>query len=185
MRAFFPLQETASIQYWKAASTVYRWLRFVTLSRMLNKAAFIERCSSLDQPGWLDMRVALWPDATADEHRGYMAICLAQPERFLQLMMYDERHQPIGFIEGSIRSDYVNGTETSPVGFVEGVYVAPAMRRHGVARRLYAAIGDWAKARGCRELASDALVGNESSQRAHLALGFEETERVVYFTKKL
>ncbi|HWN46542.1 MAG TPA: aminoglycoside 6'-N-acetyltransferase, partial [Steroidobacteraceae bacterium] len=106
-------------------------------------------------------------------------------ERFLQLMMYDERHHPIGFIEGSIRSDYVNGTETSPVGFVEGVYVAPPMRRQGVARRLYDAIGDWAKARGCRELASDALLDNESSQRAHRALGFQETERVVYFTKKL
>ncbi len=149
------------------------------------KAVFIERCSSLDQPGWLQMRVALWPDATADEHRGYMAISLAQPERFLQLMMYDEKRQPIGFIEGSIRSDYVNGTETSPVGFVEGVYVVPAMRRHGVARRLFEAIGDWAKARGCRELASDALLENEASQRAHRALGFKETERVVYFSKKL
>ncbi len=149
------------------------------------KAAFIERCSSLDQPGWLPMRMALWPDATADEHRGYMAISLAQPERFLQLMMYDEKRQPIGFIEGSIRSDYVNGTETSPVGFVEGVYVVPALRRHGVARRLFDAIGDWAKARGCRELASDALLENESSQRAHRALGFKETERVVYFSKTL
>ncbi|HEU5137692.1 MAG TPA: aminoglycoside 6'-N-acetyltransferase [Steroidobacteraceae bacterium] len=149
------------------------------------KAAFIERCSSLDQSGWLDMRMALWPDATADEHRGYMAISLAQPERFLQLMMYDEKRQPIGFIEGSIRSDYVNGTETSPVGFVEGVYVIPSLRRHGVARRLFDAIGDWAKARGCRELASDALLENEGSQRAHRALGFKETERVVYFSKTL
>ena len=100
-------------------------------------------------------------------------------------MMYDEQRQPIGFIEGSIRSDYVNGTESSPVGFVEGVYVVPAMRRHGVARRLFEAIGDWAKARGCRELASDALLENEASQRAHRALGFKETERVVYFSKKL
>jgi aminoglycoside 6'-N-acetyltransferase I len=145
----------------------------------------IERCSSLDQPGWLQFRLALWPDADADDHRGYMAISLAQPERFLQLMMYDEQRHPVGFIEGSIRGDYVNGTETSPVGFVEGVYVAPAWRRKGVARQLYAAIGDWAKARGCRELASDALLDNEASQRAHRALGFEETERVVYFRKKL
>jgi aminoglycoside 6'-N-acetyltransferase I len=149
------------------------------------KAATIERCSAINQPGWLQMRVALWPDATADEHRGYMAISLAQPERFLQLMMYDEKRQPIGFIEGSIRSDFVNGTETSPVGFVEGVYVVPALRRHGVARRLFEAIGDWAKARGCRELASDALLENEASQRAHRALGFKETERVVYFSKTL
>src|SRR5688572_32765024 len=145
----------------------------------------IERCSSLDQPGWLDFRLALWPDAGADDHRAYMAISLAQPERFLQLMMYDAQRQPLGFIEGSIRGDYVNGTETSPVGFVEGVYVAPARRRQGLARQLFAAIGDWARARGCRELASDALLENEASQRAHVALGFKETERVVYFAKKL
>jgi aminoglycoside 6'-N-acetyltransferase I len=151
----------------------------------MSAETFIERCSSPDQPGWLDLRRALWADATADEHRGYMAMSLAQPERFLQLMMYDENRQPVGFIEGSIRADYVNGTESSPVGFVEGVFVVPAWRRRGVARQLYAAIGDWAKARGCRELASDALIDNEASQRAHRALGFRETERVVYFTREL
>jgi len=48
--------------------------------------------------------------ATADEHRGYMASSLAQPERFLQLMMYDEHHHPVGFVEGSIRGD----TSTEP-----------------------------------------------------------------------
>lgn len=145
----------------------------------------LARCTTLDQPGWLDLRLALWSDATADEHRAYMAISLAQPERFLQLMAYDETGAAVGFIEGSIRSDYVNGTETSPVGFVEGVYVTPLWRRKGVARRLFGAVGDWAQARGCRELASDALLDNEASQRAHLALGFKETERVVYFVRKL
>ena len=151
----------------------------------MSSKTVIERCGSLDQPGWLDLRLALWSDATADEHRGYMAIALAQPERFLQLMIYDAQRQPVGFIEGSLRSDYVNGTESSPVGFVEGVYVVPSWRRKGIARQLFAAIGDWAKARGCRELASDALIENETSQRAHKAMGFRETDRVVYFTKKL
>jgi aminoglycoside 6'-N-acetyltransferase I len=151
----------------------------------MSAQTFIERCASLDQPGWLDLRLALWSDATADEHRGYMALSLAQPERFLQLVSYDARRQAIGFIEGSIRGDYVNGTESSPVGFVEGVYVVPEWRRKGIARLLFAAIGDWARARGCRELASDALLDNEVSQRAHLALGFRETERVVYFARPL
>jgi aminoglycoside 6'-N-acetyltransferase I len=151
----------------------------------MSAKTFIERCTSLDQPGWLDLRLALWTDATAEEHRGYMALSLAQPERFLQLMMYDENRRPVGFIEGSIRGDYVNGTESSPVGFVEGVFVVPAWRRRGVARQLFAAIADWARARGCLELASDALIDNEASQRAHRALGFRETERVVYFTKEL
>jgi aminoglycoside 6'-N-acetyltransferase I len=145
----------------------------------------LERCKSLDQPGWLDLRLALWTDGSADDHRGYMTLALAQPDRFLQLMLYDEKRVPIGFIEGSIRADYVNGTETSPVGFVEGVYVYEPWRRKGAARMLYAAVGDWARARGCSELASDALLENEESQRAHRALGFKETERVVYFVKKL
>jgi aminoglycoside 6'-N-acetyltransferase I len=145
----------------------------------------IERCVSVDQPGWLDMRLALWPDATADEHRGYLAISLAQPDRFLHLVMYDEKRRPVAFIDGSIRCDYVNGTESSPVGFIEGVYVVPAWRRRGIARQLFDAIADWARARGCSELASDALIENDVSLRAHAALGFRETDRVVYFTKKL
>lgn len=146
---------------------------------------FIERCASPDQPGWLEMRLALWPDATAGEHRDYMVLSLAQPERYLQLVIYDEHRHPLGFIEGSIRTDYVNGTASSPVGFVEGVYVVPAWRRRGIARQLFAAIGDWSRARGCSELASDALLDNETSQHAHRALGFREAERVVYFVKPL
>lgn len=151
----------------------------------MSEKTAIERCVAVDQPGWLDLRLALWPDATVDEHRGYMALSLAQPERFLQLMVYDAGRRAVGFIEGSIRGDYVNGTESSPVGFVEGVYVVPAWRRKGIARLLFDAIGDWARARGCRELASDALIDNEISQRAHRALGFRETERVVYFARPL
>ena len=84
-----------------------------------------------------------------------MVNLLAQPERFLQLVMYDEQRTPVGFIEGSIRADYVNGTVTSPVGFVEGVYVAPPWRRQGVARQLFAAVGNWSRSCGCQELASD------------------------------
>lgn len=184
MERIVTLPFTASIQLAIASITVCVSRPPATLT-IMPVTNFIERCSSLDQPGWLEMRMALWQDATADEHRGYMAISLAQPERFLQLMIYDVQRQPIGFIEGSIRSDYVNGTETSPVGFVEGVYVIPSWRRRGIARQLFTAIGDWAKARGCRELASDALLENEASQRAHRALGFRETERVVYFTRGL
>ena len=43
----------------------------------------------------------------------------------------------------------------------------------------------WLTAIGCDELASDALLGNVPSHAAHLGCGFEETERVVYFRKRL
>ena len=84
-----------------------------------------------------------------------------------------------------MRRDYVNGCATSPVGFLEGLYVDPARRRRGIARKLCRAVEDWAASLGCSEFASDVYLGNENSQRAHEALGFEETERVVYYRKQL
>jgi aminoglycoside 6'-N-acetyltransferase I len=79
----------------------------------------------------------------------------------------------------------VNGCRTSPVGFLEGLFVVPAFRRRGVARNLCRHAEDWAASLGCSEFASDIVLGNETSQRAHEALGFEETERVVYYRKLL
>lgn len=38
---------------------------------------------------------------------------------------------------------------------------------------------------GCREFASDALAHNQLSHAMHRSLGFEETERVVFFRKVL
>ena len=92
---------------------------------------------------------------------------------------------PIGFAEASLRRDYVNGCETSPVAFLEGIYVMPHARGQGVGRALDAAVRDWAIVRGCREYASDALLDNRESHAFHAALGFEETERIVYFRRVL
>ena len=95
----------------------------------------------------------------------------------------DGAGRPTGFIEAAVRNDYVNGTETSPVAFVEGLYVKPEYRRQGWAAELMRAVEAWARDRGCQELASDAALENAPSHATHLALGFEETERVVYFRK--
>ena len=55
-------------------------------------------------------------------------------------------------------------------------------RRKGVGAALVAAACDWGRSAGC---ASDALLDNSTSYVVHRALGFEETERVVYFRRKL
>jgi aminoglycoside 6'-N-acetyltransferase I len=147
----------------------------------------IEPCTSVEQDGWLPLRAALWPHCSAAEHLAEMAAFLAQPERFAQFVAYDESRprRPIGLAEASIRTDYVNGTETSPVGFLEGIYVVPEHRRRGIARSLVGVVSAWASARGCCELASDARLDNLLSHHVHGALGFLETERVVYFRKAL
>ena len=84
-----------------------------------------------------------------------------------------------------MRPDYVNGCTASPVGFLEGLYVDPEFRHRGIARKLCRAVEDWAASLGCSEFASDVHLHNEASQKAHEALGFEETERVVYYRKSL
>lgn len=69
--------------------------------------------------------------------------------------------------------------------FLEGIYVAPPQRRQGVARRLIDQVAQWGRSQGCREMASDTGLDNLPGQHTHLALGFEETERVVYFKRSL
>ncbi|MDQ8020657.1 MAG: GNAT family N-acetyltransferase [Moraxellaceae bacterium] len=141
-------------------------------------------CTREDLPRWLVLRQALWP-AEADEHLGEMSSFLDEPERFAQFLALDVDGKVLGLVEAALRHDYVNGTDSSPVAFLEGLYVAPDARRQGVAVGLVAAVEDWARERGCHELASDAALGNVTSHATHCALGFEETERVVYFRKHL
>lgn len=100
-------------------------------------------------------------------------------------LAHDGDGAALGFVEASKRRDYVNGTDSSPVAFLEGIYVVPQFRHQGVARTLVGAVMNWARAQGCHELTSDSLLSHTDAHAAHMALGFEETERVVYFRKIL
>ena len=110
---------------------------------------------------------------------------LAAPDDTANFIARTDDGVAVGLAEASLRRDYVNGCKTSPVAFLEGIYVAPQHRRSGIAGQLVAAVEDWARAQGCTEFASDAALDNLQSHRMHAALGFEETQRVVYFRKLL
>lgn len=127
-------------------------------------------------PAWLALRLELWPDGDASEHMHFMADALVRGH-FVRLAC-DGSGTAVGFVEASRHVDYVNGTESSPVAFLEGLYVAPAFRRRGVARTLVGEVERWALAHACSELASDSRLDNPAAHAAHRALGFEETERV-------
>lgn len=134
-------------------------------------------------PAWLALRLALWPDASEPEHLSGMADFIARGY-YVRLAMTNSG-TAVGFVEASKRVDYVNGTGSSPVAFLEGLYVAPNSRRQGIARALVDSVVQWAMREGCSELASDSLLDNAGAHAAHRALGFEETERVVYFRRAL
>jgi aminoglycoside 6'-N-acetyltransferase I len=136
--------------------------------------------ASLDE--WSLLRYRLWPDASPAEHRVELQDVSDNEVGFIA---HDPAGMAIGFAEASLRHDYVNGCDTSPVAFLEGVYVEEAFRKQGVAAALIAEVTRWATSKGVSELASDADISNVDSHRMHAALGFEETQRVVYFRKSL
>lgn len=134
---------------------------------------------------WLLLRRQLWPDCSDAEHMAEIELFLSKPRQYAQFIWLNDAGDPIGFSEASIRRDHVNGTRTTPVAFLEGIFVTKVDRRKGIARSLTDAVADWAIRHGMSELASDTDLTNTTSQAVHLALGFEETERVVFFRKSL
>ena len=91
----------------------------------------------------------------------------------------------VAFAHVAIRHEYINGTNSSPVGMLEGIYVLPEYRKHGIAQQLVLLCENWVKDRGCIELASDCYLENTDSLAFHLKIGFIETERIIMFSKKL
>ena len=129
------------------------------------------------------MRRALWPDEPTAAEDDDMRSWLARPDAVVFVAARSGGGLG-GFAEAATRP-YAEGCATSPVAFLEGWYVDPDVRRHGVGRALVAAVERWARAAGLRELASDALLDNVTSHRAHARLGFREIERLVCFYKSL
>ncbi len=141
----------------------------------------IQRVQDAADGGWLALRCALWTEDDVAEHLSDMADFVAQPERYAQFIARSDAGQPLGLAEAAIRTDYVNGCDSSPVAYLEGLYVRPEQRCRGIARALVAAVAAWGRERGCTELASDCLLDNTVSQAVHTRLGFLEMERVVCY----
>lgn len=87
-------------------------------------------------------------------------------------------------MELSLR-DYVDGCDTSPVGYIEGIYVEEGERGKGMGRQMIEAGLRWIADQGCTEVGSDALIDNQASIDFHQRVGFEEVERQVIFKRTL
>lgn len=96
-----------------------------------------------------------------------------------------ENNLPVGFAQVNLRYDYVEGCETSPVGYLEGVFVQESFRGRGYAKELLKKCEDWAKSKGCKEFASDCEIKNVVSYNFHKAMNFSEANRIICFTKKV
>jgi aminoglycoside 6'-N-acetyltransferase I len=140
-----------------------------------------------DAPHIAGLRVALWPESSVEEHTQEALAWLDGKGYILPTATFvaEAGGELIGFIEAGQRS-YADGCDAAtPAGYIEGWFVSEGCRRQGVGTSLIRAAEDWARARGCAEMASDVELENEVSQRAHTALGYEEVVRTVIYRKPL
>ena len=143
----------------------------------------IRQMQASDIDALVDLALALWPDHSRDEMAGEMAPFLAAKDAAFFGWQEGDRWE--AFAQCQLRRDYVEGCETSPVGYLEGVFVREHLRGRGVAKALLGQCQAWAREQGCREFASDCELSNEASLRFHLAAGFQEAGRIICFVKRL
>ncbi|WP_162197789.1 GNAT family N-acetyltransferase [Pseudorhizobium banfieldiae] len=149
------------------------------------KPVSVRPLTSLDGEPWSRLRQALWPDQPADAHLVEIEEMLGgQGAVGYGYGAFDPEGELVAFAEVSIRA-YANGCTSTPVPFLEGIFVEERSRRTGVAGQLLAQIESDLRNRGFVELCSDAEMHNTSSHLAHRQWGFVETERVIYFRKPL
>jgi aminoglycoside 6'-N-acetyltransferase I len=141
---------------------------------------------SQDAKAWLDMRCALWPDGSRQEHDSEIAEFLAGNAARLDAVFIAAAGdgQAVGFTEVAIRP-YAEGCYSGQVAYLEGWYVLPEARRQGVGLALVKAAENWARHKGCTEMASDAELANTTSLTAHLSAGFTEVAQLRCFRKPL
>lgn len=130
-----------------------------------------------------NLAVLMWTDTTVhnliDDFKDLIS------KGGIQFFLKYDQDKPVGFAQCQLRYDYVEGTETSPVGYLEGIFILEEYRHKGYAKELLHECEKWAKEKGCKEFASDCEIDNDSSFNFHMALGFEEANRIICFTKKL
>lgn len=133
---------------------------------------------------WFRLRKLLWDENDDGDHRSEMMDILDHGDSQLVLVADSGNGGLIGFLEASIRP-FVEDCHTDHVGYLEGWYVDPEHRQKGVGGELVRNAENWARQKGCTEMASDAEVGNERSLTAHTRLGYAVTSRLVHLRKEL
>ena len=143
----------------------------------------VKRANVGDARNLANLAIQIWTDHNPEDLE----------EEFLKLVMNDEAacfiiyadDMPIAFAQCGLRHDYVEGTKSSPVGYLEGIFVSEGYRKKGYAAELLCECEKWAQEKGCTEFASDCELANVNSLRFHMSLGFEEANRVITFRKDI
>lgn len=143
----------------------------------------IRRASLTDARAIAQLAIKMWASNTENELLAEFEELAADKNAAILVCFADERM--IGFAQCQLRHDYVEGTNSSPVGYLEGVFVEEGYRNCGYGKMLVCACEQWAREKGCTEFASDCELDNQKSLAFHLHTGFQEANRIICFSKKI
>ncbi|MBO5396670.1 MAG: GNAT family N-acetyltransferase [Clostridia bacterium] len=130
-----------------------------------------------------ELAIQMWSNHTVSELDADFAKIVNDNDAVCFIKYVDDI--PVGFAQCQLRYDYVEGTHSSPVGYLEGIFIVPEHQHKGYAKELLCECELWAKEKGCSEFASDCELENKNSYSFHIAMGFEEANRVICFKKEL
>lgn len=143
----------------------------------------IREATQADTFALAELAIKMWSDNTISELQTEFLdlICSDNAVCFIKYVGNKE----VGFAQCQLRNDYVEGTDTSPVGYLEGIFIEKEYRQRGYAKELLLKCEKWAKEKHCTEFASDCEIDNDTSLEFHLAMGFEEVNRIICFKKDI
>ena len=96
-----------------------------------------------------ELILKLWPDCEfEEEYRNCLRILDSARE---EIFLSTDQSIYLGFIYLSLRTDYVEGTNSSPVAYIEGIYVEPQSRMQGIAASLVERGAQWGIEKGCSD----------------------------------
>lgn len=143
----------------------------------------IVKATSKDSLELAKMAIKMWTEHSLTELAKEFEDIIEHKEAAIFMLLVD--NQAVGFAQCQLRHDYVEGTDTSPVGYLEGIFLEQEFRHRGHAKKLLAQCEEWAKNKGCTEFASDCESDNDESLKFHINMGFTEVNRIICFKKQL
>src|SRR5580700_4539924 len=100
-----------------------------------------------DLPRLAQLRAALWPESSAEEHARELSILLSTTASSSLPLIHLVAETPdlgiVGFLEAGLRSHADGCDPAHPVGYIEGWYVDEGRRGQGIGRQLIAAAEAW------------------------------------------
>lgn len=143
----------------------------------------VEPISTYNIKALAQLMLELWPDSSFDEELESCIIILNNDNDVCYLIKDKETY--IAFIHLTVRLDYVEGANRSPVAYIEGLYVKENWRHLGIGKKMITLGTEWGRQKGCKQMASDTELNNVTSIEIHKRMGFLEANRIVCFIMDL